>query len=337
MSAAPQTAGAAPGARARRGVHPLVWYILRRTAAGVGLLLIVSVLVFAATNLLPGDVATAVLGRNATPETVAQLRAQLHLDQPLASQYASWLGGLVHGDLGTSLASQRPVSGMVSGPAQNTLILALTTILFLIPASLAFGVLAAVRGGTAADALISAGAIGFSAVPEFVIGTVLILVFGVALNVLPPVSLVPPGTNPLSTPDLLVLPVLALLLAGVGYMIRMVRAGMLDVLAAPYVEMGRLSGVRERRVIVRHALPNALAPTIQAFALTLQWLVGGVVIIETLFGYPGLGQQLVQAVNVRDMPLIQATVMLIAAVYIATNIVADVLMILFVPRLRTSL
>jgi peptide/nickel transport system permease protein len=282
-------------------------------------------------------VATAVLGRNATPAAVADLRQQLNLDRPLAAQYVSWLGGLVHGDLGTSLSSQRPVSGMVGDPALNTLVLAVATIVLLIPLSLLFGVIAAVRSGTAADAAISSGAIGFSAVPEFVIGTVLILVFGVALNVLPPVSLVPPGTNPLASPSLLVLPVAALLIAGTGYMIRMVRAGMLDVMSAPYVEMGRLAGVRERRVIWRHALPNALAPTIQAFALTLQWLVGGVVIIETLFAYPGLGQQLVQAVNVRDMPLIQAIVMLIAAVYIATNIVADVLMILFVPRLRTSL
>jgi len=174
-------------------------------------------------------------------------------------------------------------------------------------------------------------------VPEFAIGTVLILIFGVGLGVLPPVSLVAPGSDPLSTPNALVLPVGALLLAGVGYMIRMVRAGMLDVMSAPYVEMGRLSGVRERRVVLRHALPNALAATVQAFALTLQWLVGGVVIIETLFAYPGIGQQLVEAVQVRDMPLVQAIVVLIAAVYIVTNIVADVLVILLVPKLRTTL
>jgi peptide/nickel transport system permease protein len=176
----------------------------------------------------------------------------------------------------------------------------------------------------------------FSSIPEFVIGTVLILIFGVGLSILPPVSLVAPGTNPLSTPSVLVLPVGALLLAGVGYMIRMVRAGMLDVMSAPYVEMGRLSGVPEPRVVTRHALPNALAATVQAFGLTLMWLVGGVVIIETLFAYPGLGQQLVEAVSVRDMPLVQAIAMIIAAFCIFTNIVADVLVILLVPKLRTT-
>jgi peptide/nickel transport system permease protein len=262
---------------------------------------------------------------------------QLGLDRPLAAQYLSWLSGIAHGNLGTSLAARQPVSGMIGDPAFNTLVLAGVTVLLLIPVSLVFGVIAGVRGGRPADTVISAGAIGFSSVPEFVIGTALILIFGVAWAVLPPVSLVAPGTDPLTAPSLLVLPVTTLLLAGVGYMVRMIRAGMLEVMGSQYVEMGRLAGVRELRVVVRHALPNALAPAVQAFALTLQWLVGGVVVIETLFGYPGLGQALVQAVTVRDMPLIQAIVMLIAAVYIATNIVADLLVIALVPKLRTGL
>ena len=330
-----------PTARARAlpafwANRPLARFAARRALIGVGLLLIVTVLVFLATNLLPGDVARAILGRNATPGQVAQLRRQFGLDRSLPAQYWSWLWGLLHGDLGTSYAAREPVAGMIGGPAVNTLVLAVVTIVLLVPISLLFGVIAATRPGRAADTAISGSAVGLSSVPEFAIGTVLILIFGVGLGVLPPVSLVAPGSDPLSTPNALVLPVGALLLAGVGYMIRMVRAGMLDVMSAPYVEMGRLSGVRERRVVLRHALPNALAATVQAFALTLQWLVGGVVIIETLFAYPGIGQQLVEAVQVRDMPLVQAIVVLIAAVYIVTNIVADVLVILLVPKLRTT-
>jgi len=324
-------------APARRSGHPLLRYALRRTSAGVVLLVVVSILVFAATNLLPGNVATAVLGRNATPQAVAQMDRRLGLDRPLATQYVSWLSGIAHGDLGTSLAANQPVSSMIGDPAYNTLVLACVTVLLLIPTSLVFGVIAGVRGGRPADKVISAGAIGFSSVPEFVIGTALILTFGVAWSILPPVSLVAPGADPLASPSLLVLPVATLLVAGTGYMVRMIRAGMLDVMGSPYVEMGRLTGVRELRVVVRHALPNALAPAVQAFALTLQWLIGGVVVIETLFGYPGIGQALVQAVIVRDMPLIQAIVMLIATVYIATNIVADLLVIVLVPKLRTSL
>jgi peptide/nickel transport system permease protein len=322
---------------ARGHAHPLLRLVIRRLLVGLVLLVVVSVLVFAATNLLPGNVASAVLGRNATPATVAHLEKQLGLDRSLFSQYFSWASGLVHGDFGKSFASGQPVVSLVGGPAGNTLVLAGVTILFLIPLSLLFGVLAGVYVGRKADTVISGGAIGLSAVPEFVIGTVLILIFGVAWGVFPPVSLVAPGASPLATPSVLVLPVATLLLAGVGYMIRMVRAGMVDVMSSPYVEMARLTGVDESRVVVRHALPNALAATVQAFALTLQWLVGGVVIIETLFAYPGLGQQLVQAVTVRDMPVIQAIVMMIAAVYIASTIVADVLVIVLVPRLRTML
>jgi peptide/nickel transport system permease protein len=317
--------------------HPLARFIARRVLIGIGLLLVVSVLVFAATNLLPGDVASAVLGRNASRSTIAQLRRQFGLDRSLVSQYLSWLGGLLSGNLGTSYASGQPVSSEIGGPALNTVVLAGVTMVLLLPVSLAFGVLAAIRHGHTSDSVISGGSVMFSSIPEFVIGTVLILIFGVGLSILPPVSLVAPGTNPLSTPSVLVLPVGALLLAGVGYMIRMVRAGMLDVMSATYVEMGRLSGVPEPRVVTRHALPNALAATVQAFALTLQWLVGGVVVIETLFAYPGLGQQLVEAVSVRDMPLVQAIVMIIAAFCIFTNIVADVLVILLVPKLRTTL
>jgi peptide/nickel transport system permease protein len=206
----------------------------------------------------------------------------------------------------------------------------------MVPLAFALGVVAAVRASRWPDLLISGSTLGVIAVPEFVIGTVLVLIFSVSQGWLPSVSIVPPGESPLATPEVLVLPVATLLLAGLAYMIRMVRAGMVEVMASDYVEMARLNGVAERRVVWRFALRNALAPSVQALALTLQWLVGGVVIIEVLFAYPGIGEGLVQAVTARDVTLIQSVATIIALFYIAVNVVADVLIVLLIPKLRTA-
>jgi peptide/nickel transport system permease protein len=324
-------------ALSRRRRHPLAAFIVRRVAAGLGLLAVISVLVFGATNILPGDVAAAVLGRQATPESIAGLREQLGLDRPLATRYADWVGGIFRGDLGTSLAgTQQPVWTLIRGPLVNTLTLAGLTMLVLVPLSVLLGVAAGVRAGRAVDQVISAVTLAIIAVPEFVIGAVLVLVFAVSLGVLPAVSLIPPGANPLGTPSLVVLPVATLVLAGLAYMLRIVRAGVADVIGSDYVEMARLNGVREPRVVTRYAVRNALAPSVQALAATAQWLLGGVFVVETLFSYPGIGRALVVAVTVRDIPVIEAVALLIAAFYIALNIVADIAIVLLIPKLRTA-
>ena len=206
----------------------------------------------------------------------------------------------------------------------------------MLPLSVFIGVLAGIRPGTPEDSLASVMTLALIAIPEFVTGTLLALLFGVKLHLLPVLSLVPAGGTPLDQPSILVLPVMTLTLAGSAYMIRMIRAGVADEMSAQYVQMARLRGLSERRVILRYVLRNALAPSIQVFALTLQWLVGGLIVVETVFAYPGLGLTLVNAVSVRDIPVVQAIAILIAAVYIGINIVADLLVVFLIPKLRTA-
>jgi peptide/nickel transport system permease protein len=316
--------------------HPLAAYILRRTAIGLIIALLVSVLVFAGTQVLPGDVANAILGRNATPASLHQLRVQLGLNQPITAQYFSWLGHLLSGNLGTSLAAQVPVGQLISAKIVNSLVLAGVTIVLLIPLSLGLGILAGTRRGRLLDKIISNLTLGAIALPEFVTGTILVVVFAVNLKLLPAVSLVPSGTDPLTQPSLLVLPVTTLLIVSLAYTIRMVRAGVADVMSSEYVQSARLNGIPERRVIRRHVLRNALAPSVQTFALTIQFLIGGVIVVETVFQYPGLGLQLAQSVEARDIPVVQTVALLLAIVYIAINIAADVVVVLLIPKLRTA-
>ena len=296
---------------------------------------------FAGTEVLPGDAAGAVLGKTAAPEQLAELRAQMGLDRPAVERYLDWLGGLLTGDLGDSAAgfaqgSERPIWDEISGEIGNSLILALVAAVIMIPLSLALGVAAAVRAGRPTDHSISATSLAIISLPEFIIGSLLILVFFSWLDLLPPVSLIPPDESPLSYPNELVLPVLTLLGASMAASIRMVRAGMIEALGTDYVQMARLSGLRERKVITRYALRNALAPSVQVYAQNIQYLVGGIIVVEYLFAYPGLGRELVEAVAIRDVREVQSVALVIAAVYIALNIVADVLVVLLVPKLRTA-
>ncbi|MFN2630027.1 MAG: ABC transporter permease [Gaiellaceae bacterium] len=336
---APELVVEVPGAR--RG-HPLARFVVGRLLAGLLTLFIVSILMFAGTNVLPGDVATAVLGRDSTPAGLAEIRKELHLAQPAPERYWNWLSGFVQGDLGNSVAGQAvsgqatPISGLIGDRVRNTAALALLTIALLVPLSIGLGVLAATRAGRPADHAISAASLAVISLPEFVTGTLLALLFAVWLGVLPGVSLVPIGDSVFTHPSILVLPVLTLLAASLAQTIRMVRAGMLEVLRSDYVEWARLCGYRERRVVLRYALRNALAPTVQVLALNIQWLVGGIVVTEYVFNYPGLGQQLVQAVSVRDVPFVASVGLLIAIVYISLNVLADLLVVLLVPKLRTA-
>jgi peptide/nickel transport system permease protein len=332
---------AAPATSTRR--HPLVRFVLRRVLAGVATLLVASALIFVATNALPGDVAQVVLGRYATPARVQALRVKLDLNHPLVVRYGKWLGNAVTGDLGQSAvqvangASSAPVWALIRTPLRNSAILALITVIILIPLSLLAGTAAAVRAGRPTDYVLSYTALVVGALPEFVIGTFVIAVFFSWLHALPPVALVPPGASPLSNTQALVLPILTLLGVSLAFSARQVRAGVMEALKQDYVRMARLGGMRERRVLLRYALRNALAPSIQTFAQSIQYLFGGIIVVESLFSYPGIGQLLVQSVSARDFTLVQGITLVLAALYITINIVADVVVVFLVPRLRTSL
>jgi peptide/nickel transport system permease protein len=310
---------------------------LRRTAVAVLLLVLVSMLIFAATLVLPGDAADQILGRSGSAAQKAQLRHQLGLDRPVLAQYASWIGGVLHGDLGHSLASGEPVTAFISARLGNSVVLAIAALLVMVPFATLLGTIAGVRRGRAADHAISLISLGLIALPEFVTGTILAVLLGVTLAWLPPTSIILSGSGPLSDPKLLVLPVLTLCIAGSAYIIRMLRAGVVEAMTSDYVQAARLNGISERRIVVWHALRNALGPTVQVVALTVQWLIGGLVVVETVFSYPGLGQGLVQAVTARDIPVVQSLTLLIAAFYILVNLLADIVVILLVPKLRTSL
>jgi peptide/nickel transport system permease protein len=317
--------------------HPLLAYSVRRVAVSLLVLFFVSVLVFAATQVLPGDAADAALGRSAYAAQKAQYRKDLGLDSPLVQQYGDWAVGMLRGDLGQSMASRQPVTAFVSARVGNSLVLAGITLLVLCTVSTVLGVWAGIRRGRPADHVISGVSLTLIALPEFVTGTTLAVIIGVYLKLLPPTSIILAGESPLSDPRLLVLPVLTLCLAGAAYIIRMLRAGVADAMGSDYVQAARLNGIPERRVVISHALRNSLAPTVQVLALTIQWLVGGIVVVETVFSYPGLGQGIVQAVSARDLPIVQSMTLIIAAIYIAINLIADVVVILLVPKLRTSL
>jgi peptide/nickel transport system permease protein len=334
MSAADAPATATLPALARR--HPLLRLLAQRIWVSLLLLLVVSFLIFLGCQVLPGDAATAILGRNATPSALAALRQQLHLNQPALYRYFQWITGVLQGRLGDSATQQMAIWPLIRGRIWNTAVLAGVTIASMVPISLALGVLAATRSGRATDRLISMGSVSLIAVPEFVSGTLLALLFGVSLKLLPAVSYVPPGQSPLAIPLVLVLPCLTLLGASVAQTLRMVRAGMVETLQSEYVAVSRLNGFPERQVVWRFALRNALAPTVQVIALNMQWLVGGIVVTEYVFNYPGLGQELVTAVTARDIPLVQTIALLIAAFYFAVNLVTDILLILLVPKMRTA-
>jgi peptide/nickel transport system permease protein len=326
----------------RRGRHPVVWFLVRRIAAGIATLLVASVLIFLATNALPGDIVEVILGKHGTPQLVNLLTSELHLNQSLLARYVNWLTGALHGDFGLSLASladgaKTSVSSLIATPLLNSLVLAVTTVVLLIPLSMLIGTVAGVLAGRPTDRAVSYTALIFGALPEFVLGTFLILIFFSELNLLPPLALVPPGSTPLDHPDDLVLPVMTLLGVSLSFTARQVRSGVIETLNQDYVGMARLGGIREFRVLMRYALRNALAPSVQTFAQAIQYLFGGIIVVEALFAYPGIGSLLVNAVSVRDVTEIQAITLVLAAVYIGINIVADLIVVLLVPKLRTGL
>lgn len=324
------------------GRFPLLRYVVSRLGAGALTLLVVSLLIFLLTNALPGNVSEVVLGKDASPERVATLNAQLGLDQPLQVRYGQWLSGFVQGDLGESAerlaagASSAPISEAIATPLRNTLTLGLLTGLMLIPISLIVGAVSGVRQGKVVDYVFSYVALVLGSVPSFVVGVFLIAIFFAQLHLLPPVSLIPPGVNPLDNMRSLVLPMLTMLTGCVSVCARQIRAGVGEVMGAEYVTTARLNGIPERTVIRRYVLRNSMAVSIQTYANISHYLVGGVVVVESLFAYPGIGQMLVDAVQSRDITVVQAIALVLATAFIVINIAADLLVVLLVPKLRTG-
>jgi peptide/nickel transport system permease protein len=293
--------------------------------------------VFAATLALPGIAARAILGRNATPARIAALTQQLHLNRSVLAQYFSWLGGVIHGNFGISAATQDPVSQLISSRILNTAFLVLVAGIIAIPLSIGLGVLMAVRRDKPTDHILSITTLALAALPEFVIGIGLVLLFATNVtHLLPAVSIIPPGEHAWNVPKEVILPAATLIIAVTPYIARIMRASMVEVLESDYVTMARLKGLPNRTVIWRHAVPNAIVPAIQVSALQLAYMAGGVVVVETVFGFPGIGSALVDAVGNRDIPEVQALAIIIAAVYVAVNLIADILTILVTPRLRTA-
>jgi len=313
-------------------------FILRRLLLGLIVLILVSVLVFLATQALPTDPARAILGRSATPASLAALRRQLHLDRPVIEQYWTWVTGLLHGNLGTSLAAQEPVSTLLAPKLVNSAVLVAVSAVLSIPLSIAIGAWSAFKREKVFDQASSNLLLALAALPEFVVGLVLVILFATTvLHVLPAVSTIPPGSRPWNNWLALILPTLALVIAVAPYVARIMRASMIEVLESDYVEMARLKGLPERTVLIRHALPNALGPVFQVIALNLAYLAGGIIFIEVVFNYTGVGGAIAEAVVNHDLPVIQALAMLIAAVYVILNLLADVATILVTPKLRTRL
>ena len=324
----------------RRRSRPLARFIARRFATAIVTLFVASIVIFIGTSVVPGSPAASVLGR-ADPEQIARIDRELGYDDAVPTRYLNWLGGAVRGDLGESTVAtvqgtQSAIWGIIREPLRNSVVLALITMLLLVPLSLLLGVLAGVASGRWPDHLISTGTQVLVALPEFVVGSVLVAVFAVSLDALPSVSLLAPGDSPLAHPDILVLPVLTLLSVSAAWTIRLIRIGTIEVLKTDYVQMARLQGISERKVLRRYVVRNALAPSVQIFALTFQYLFGGVILTEAVFNYPGLGKQLVTAVLSNDDTQVQAIALILAAIYILINLLADVLIVLLVPKLRTQ-
>jgi peptide/nickel transport system permease protein len=321
-----------------RVLHGIPGFIVRRMLLGLLTLFLVSIVVFAATQTLPGDPARAILGRSATPDSLRALRAQLNLNHPAIVQYGDWLKGLLSGNLGTSLAARQPVSQVIGKRVENSAFLMLLAAVISIPLAILIGAVTARRRDSKFDHSMSVGLLGLAALPEFVVAILLVVLLGTTVfQVLPAVSLIPPQDYPWQHMNEMVLPVLTLVIAVTPYVSRIMRASMVEVLESDYVEMARLKGMSEQKVLWRHSVPNGIAPTIQVIALNLAYLAGGIVVVEFVFGYPGIGAAFVDAVANRDIPVVQALAILIAALYVILNVAADVVTILVSPRLRTSL
>lgn len=306
---------------------------MKRLAYGVATLFAISLLIFLGVEALPGDLAQSILGQQATPETLAALRLELGLDLPPHTRYLDWIGGILQGDLGVSLASGRPISDLLETRLYNTVFLAVTAAIISVPLAVILGMLAALYRDTLFDRMISITTLSAVSVPEFFVAYVLIALFSVQFSVFPTLAIVKVDMGLWNRLFVTALPAITLTIVVTAYMMRTTRAAIVNVLASPYIEMAHLKGIKPTRIIVFHATPNSLSPIINAIILSLAYLVAGTVLVEIVFAYPGLGQLLVDSVSKRDLPVVQSTGLIFAATFVVLNLVADILAILSNPRL----
>jgi len=315
-------------------MHPILKLVTQRVALGLLLLLAASVLIFMGTEILPGDVAQAILGQGATEQALANLRESMGLDRPAITRYFEWLFNALQGDLGTALSNGRDIADSIAQRMQNTLFLAAVAAAISVPLAIFLGLLAVRYRNRWPDKLISATTLTTISLPEFLLGYVLMYVFAVQLGWFPSVSNINESMSFWDKLNAVALPAMVLTLVVLAHMMRMTRAAILNVMQSAYIETAELKGLRRFTVISRHAMPNALAPIVNVVMLNLAYLVVGVVVIEVVFVYPGMGQYLVDHVAKRDVPVVQACGLIFATIYIGLNLLADILSILSNPRLR---
>ncbi|WP_102225058.1 ABC transporter permease [Acidimangrovimonas sediminis] len=315
-------------------MNTLLKLVVQRVALGILLLFAASILIFVGTNILPGDVAQAVLGQSATPQALANLRAELGLDQPAYIRYFEWLAGVLHGDLGKSLTNGQDIAAAIGQRLSNTLFLAAVSAIIAVPLAITLGLIAVRYRDRWPDKVISAVTLASVSVPEFLLGYILMYFLAVQFHIAPSVSTIYPGMSFWAKLHAITLPVIVLVLVVQGQMMRMTRAAVLNLMQSAYIETAELKGLRPFLIIARHAFPNAISPVINVVMINLAYLVVGIVVTEVVFVYPGMGQYLVDHVSKRDVPVVQACGLIFAAVYIGLNMLADVISILANPRLR---
>ena len=312
----------------------MVRFLTVRLSLIVVTLLVVSLAIFTTTEVLPGDVAVMMLRQGATEQNLKKVREDLRLDRPAHVRYVSWIGNVVQGDWGDSYFQKRPIVDIVRGRLGNSIILAVFAFLVAVPTAVAVGIWAGMRPYTSGDRIASVTSLVGISMPEFVTGVLLIVIFSSTFNLLPSTSIVLPGTNPLTRPEILVLPTLTLTGVMFAYVMRMTRVNVIEVMQTPYVRTAILKGLPMRRVISRHVLPNAMLPTISIIAMNTGWMLGGLIIVESVFAYPGLGLLLLSSIQTRDVPLLQVLALLTASTYALSNLVADLSYAALDPRIR---
>ena len=315
-------------------MHPILKLIAQRLALGIMLLFAASVLIFVGTSILPGDVAQQILGQSATPEALENLRRELGLEDPAITRYFSWLGGFLQGDMGTALTNGRDIAESIGGRLGNTLFLAFWAALISVPLAIFLGLLAVRYKDRWPDKLISGVTLTTISIPEFMIGYVLIFWISIQFGWFPSVAIINDSMSLWQKLNAIAIPVMVLTLVVLAHMMRMTRAAILNVMQSAYIETAELKGLGMLKIIARHAFPNAVAPIVNVVMLNLAYLVVGVVVVEVVFAYPGMGQYLVDHVSKRDVPVVQACGLIFAAVYIGLNLIADIVSILANPRLR---
>ena len=308
--------------------------VANRLFFGLITLLVITILISLALEALPGDFAEQRLGQSATPETIAAIREQLGLNKPVLVRYVEWLANFLQGDMGVSLSNNRPVSELLATRLGNTLFLAVASAIVAVPLALFLGILAALYRESLLDKIISTLTLAAISVPEFLIGYILVALFAVTWQIFPAISSI---SDDMSLGEKIyssLLPIATLTFVIVAHMMRMTRAAIINLMQSPYIEMATLKGLKRSRIIINHALPNALSPIINVIVLNLAYLVVGVVVVEVVFVYPGLGLLMVDSVTLRDLPIVQACILIFGATYITLNMLADILSIISNPRMR---